>query len=328
MLLQTTQLCKYFDGGKVKALEAVSCQLAPSKSYAIVGESGSGKTTLARLIAGLERPDRGSIHLAGQLVASENYHLSPEKRAVGLVFQDYALFPHLSVKDNIKYGISKHSNKKQRIQEMLALVNLSGYENRYPHELSGGQQQRVALARALAPQPRLLILDEPFSNLDSSLRIHLRTELFHILEQTGVSSLFVTHDTQDALAVADEILILKDGQLLQQASPQLLYQKPNTPYVAQLFDPIIALPNKLLQAFNFSPQPNKTYYLRTCHFDINSSTRYNSTAKLKKSVFMGTNYVHTLEVNGMEVLVNHDRKLEEEIVMLGFEERKLLIFDV
>ncbi|MEM0993021.1 MAG: ABC transporter ATP-binding protein [Bacteroidota bacterium] len=326
MLLSTQNLSKYFDKGKVTALDHVSIQLEKGKTYAVVGESGSGKTTLARLITGLERPDSGSIHLNEQLVASERYHLPPEKRAVGLVFQDYALFPHLTVGKNIAYGIAKQPNKKARIQEMLALVNLSGYENRYPHELSGGQQQRVALARALAPQPQLLILDEPFSNLDSSLRVHLRTELFQILQQTGVSSIFVTHDTQDALAVANEILILKDGQLLQQASPQKLYEQPATPYVAQLFDPIVLLSASLLQQFGFSPESDKEYYLRSRHFQINAPSDYQISAYVRQNIFMGTYYTTTLSI-GDKTLVAHSReKVRESEVDLGFKEGDLLSF--
>ncbi|MEN0045634.1 MAG: ABC transporter ATP-binding protein [Bacteroidota bacterium] len=327
MLLQTQNLSKYFDQGKVTALDQVSIQLATGKTYAIVGESGSGKTTLARLIAGLERPDQGNIHLEGKLVASESYHLPPNQRAVGLVFQDYALFPHLTVGKNIAYGIAKMPNKQERVREMLALVNLNGYENRYPHELSGGQQQRVALARALAPQPQLLILDEPFSNLDSSLRINLRTELFNILQKTGVSSIFVTHDTQDALAVADEILILKDGQLLQQASPQQLYQQPSTPYVAQLFDSTVALPFSLLQKFGFSPQSGKSYYIRTRHFQVDKPAEYKATASVEQNIFMGTHYNAHLNIDGNELTADSLEGIERSTVKIGFNRDQLLVFD-
>ncbi|MEL6718120.1 MAG: ABC transporter ATP-binding protein [Bacteroidota bacterium] len=328
MLLKTQQLSKYFDSGKVTALNKVSIQLETGKTYAIVGESGSGKTTLARLIAGLERPDEGSIHLDGKLVASESHHLPPEKRAVGLVFQDYALFPHLTVGKNIEYGISKSPKIKQTVKAMLSLVDLEGYENRYPHELSGGQQQRVALARALAPQPQLLILDEPFSNLDSSLRVNLRTELFRILQKSGVSSIFVTHDTQDALAVADEILILKNGQLLQQASPQQLYQEPATPYVAQLFDPIVALPFDLLRKFGFIPQIGQNYYLRARHFQINSSSEYETIASVKQSVFMGTHYSLYLDIEGYELIAESIRDVEQTSVQLGWRKEDLMNFKV
>jgi len=324
MLLQTRNLSKHF--GEIKALDQVSFQLEAGKTYSIVGESGSGKTTLARLIAGLERPDRGTIHLNSKLIASEGFHLPPEKRAVGLVFQDYALFPHLTVAKNIKYGIAKSEEKQRIVQSMLALVNLEGYESRYPHELSGGQQQRVALARALAPQPQLLILDEPFSNLDASLRTHLRTELFNILQQAGTSSIFVTHDTKDALAVSDEILILKDGQLLQQAPPTLLYQQPATPYVAQLFDAVVFLSPNLLQNFGYKPNENQDYYLKNHHFKINELTDYQSYATVKHTTFMGTHYALYLNIEGHDLIVKSEQKINHSDVRVGWNEKDLLLF--
>ncbi|MEM8524132.1 MAG: ABC transporter ATP-binding protein [Bacteroidota bacterium] len=325
MLLQTQNLSKNF--GTVKALDQVSFQLETGKTYSIVGESGSGKTTLARLITGLERPDFGSIHLNGKLIASGSFHLSAEKRAVGLVFQDYALFPHLTVEKNIEYGIAKTKDKKRIVESLLTLVNLEGYGSRYPHELSGGQQQRVALARALAPEPQLLILDEPFSNLDTSLRNYLRTELFNILQQTGVSSIFVTHDTKDALAVSDEILILRNGQLLQQATPEKLYQQPATPYIAQLFDFLVALSPQLVQKFGYSCQPNRKYYLRSRDFKINQDTDYQIATQVKRSVFMGTYYTTYLQIEEEEIMIEHQEELKQTTMNLGWQEADLLIFD-
>ncbi|HLW38874.1 MAG TPA: ABC transporter ATP-binding protein, partial [Brumimicrobium sp.] len=210
-MLTIESLSKSFDKGKSYALENVSFNLKAGQVCAIVGESGSGKTTLVRCIAGLERPDHGTITMEGNTLVSLDKFVQPEKRKVGLVFQEYALFPHLTILDNVLYGISKMKNKKKRAQEMLDLVGLSEMGKRYPYQLSGGQQQRVALARALAPEPSLLILDEPFSNLDMMLRTQLRNEVFDIIKKTNVTVLFVTHDTQDALSVADEILILQKG---------------------------------------------------------------------------------------------------------------------
>lgn len=328
MLLRIQHLSKYFDNKRVKALENVSFEVEAGKTYAIVGESGSGKTTLARLIAGLERPDRGRIYLHTNLVASESYFLPPEKRKVGLVFQDYALFPHLTVAKNIEYGIAKAKDKKQIVQSMLDLVNLAGYEKRYPHELSGGQQQRVALARALAPQPQLLLLDEPFSNLDSSLRIQLRTELFRILQQAGVCSIFVTHDTQDALAVADEILILKAGQLLQQATPPQLYQQPATPYIAELFDPIVLLPLSLLTTFGYTPASNQQYYLRCRHLHIEDAVApYQATAVVKRSTFMGVSYTVHLKIGNHALIAETNRAITAQQVRVGWYEKDLLCFE-
>ena len=166
MLLNIEHLSKYFDAGKVQALADVSLHTVAGKTYSVLGESGSGKTTLARLIAGLERPDNGTIYLDDTLISSDAMHLAPEKRAVGLVFQNYALFPHLNVAQNIAYGLRNQmtSQREETIRGSLDLVNLQGYQQRFPHELSGGQQQRVALARALALRPKLLLLDEPYSN--------------------------------------------------------------------------------------------------------------------------------------------------------------------
>jgi iron(III) transport system ATP-binding protein len=179
-MLRIESLSKSFDKGKSYALKDVSFHLKEGDVYAIVGESGSGKTTLIRLIAGLETPDSGFIEMNGKQVSSIKKIVPPEKRNIGLVFQEYALFPHFTLFENILYGISKLKNKKERAEEALNMVGLLKMKDRYPHQLSGGQQQRVALARALAPQPSLLILDEPFSNLDAMLRAQLRNEIFDI----------------------------------------------------------------------------------------------------------------------------------------------------
>ncbi|MFD2638585.1 ABC transporter ATP-binding protein [Piscibacillus salipiscarius] len=191
----------------------------------ILGESGSGKSTLLRLIAGLEMPTKGNIMVGDDCMCSQSKFVQPEKRGIGMVFQDYALFPHMTVKENIQFGLLKWSRKekKARLQEVLELVNLEGYEKRYPYELSGGQQQRVALARALAPKPKLLLFDEPFSNLDADLQIKIREELRKILKTTGVTSIFVTHDQEDAQALADRIVILKNGQITDTGTPEEIF---------------------------------------------------------------------------------------------------------
>src|SRR5699024_8534120 len=182
-MLSIHSLSKSFDKGKSFAREDDSFHLKAGQVCAIVGESGSGKTTLVRLIAGLERPDHGTITMDGKVIASLKKFVQPEKRKIGLVFQEYALFPHLTVLDNVLYGISRSKNKKTRAGEVLELVDLKNVEKRYPHQLSGGQRQRVALARALAPKPDLLILDEPFSNLDTVLRSQLRSQVFQIVKK-------------------------------------------------------------------------------------------------------------------------------------------------
>ncbi|RPF53990.1 ABC transporter ATP-binding protein [Aquisalibacillus elongatus] len=191
----------------------------------ILGESGSGKSTLLRLIAGLEMPTKGNIMVGDDCMCSHSKFVQPENRGIGMVFQDYALFPHMTVKENIQFGLLKWSRKekKTRLQEVLELVNLEGYDKRYPYELSGGQQQRVALARALAPKPKLLLFDEPFSNLDADLQIKIREELRKILKTTGVTSIFVTHDQEDAQALADNIVILRDGKITDTGTPDEIF---------------------------------------------------------------------------------------------------------
>lgn len=181
----------------------------------ILGESGSGKSTILRIIAGLELPSKGSISINGNIVVSDSIFTLPENRGVGMVFQDYALFPHMNVEDNIKFGLKKLSRKEKenRLVNMLELVHLEEYRKRYPHELSGGQQQRVAIARALAPKPSLLLLDEPFSNLDSHLKNSIREELKLILNKTGITSIFVTHDVEDAKIISDKVVVLKEGEI-------------------------------------------------------------------------------------------------------------------
>ncbi len=326
MLLEINQLTKTFDAGRVKALAGVSLQLAAGKIYSILGESGSGKTTLARLIAGLERADEGSITLGGSLISSIATHLPPEKRPIGFVFQSYALFPHLSVQQNIAYGITTLSNWQERVEEMLQLVELKGYGKRYPHELSGGQQQRVAVARAMARNPELLILDEPFSNLDSTLRIGLRDELFKILQRTGVTAVFITHNAEDALAISDEIIVLLEGQLLQQAAPQELYQQPATPYVAQLFARLLPLSKKVLEAFSFEPASDKKYFLREHDFRINQTADYQSTATVRQMTFMGKYYLLTLDIGGQFLQIQVPQPVPEEEVTLAWSAVDLLVF--
>lgn len=182
----------------------------------ILGQSGSGKSTVLRLIAGLEEPKSGTIKINDKVMVDDNNFVLPENRGVGMVFQDYALFPHMTVAQNIKFGLKKWSKdeKKQRLKEVLELVDLQEYSKRYPYELSGGQQQRVALARALAPKPSLLLLDEPFSNLDADLRSKIREELKSIIKKTGITSIFVTHDKDDSLAIADGVVVLEKGVII------------------------------------------------------------------------------------------------------------------
>jgi iron(III) transport system ATP-binding protein len=199
---------------------------------ALLGPSGCGKTTTLRLIAGFERPDAGSVELGGEVVASSTVFVPPERRHVGVVFQDYALFPHFNVIDNVGYGVRDRRTREQRSRAMLELVGLADKGRRMPHELSGGEQQRVAIARALAPGPTILLLDEPFSNLDAALRTRVRAEVRDILRAADATAIFVTHDQEEALSLADRVAVMHAGEVLQVGTPPELYSHPAHAFVA------------------------------------------------------------------------------------------------
>ena len=214
--------------GNQQVLKDLNLQVFEHELIAILGSSGSGKTTLLRLISGFDAPDAGEIAIADLVVASPEKFIVAEHRKVGFVPQDAALFPHLSVADNIEFGISKLAKpqRTERVNELLELVDLAGYENRMPHELSGGQRHRVALARALAPKPDLILLDEPFSALDAELRVRLRADVRNVLRTTGTTAILVTHDQEEALSMADRVAILREGEFAQVGDPREIYQSP------------------------------------------------------------------------------------------------------
>jgi iron(III) transport system ATP-binding protein len=225
---------KTYAGG-VCAVDEVSLQVTEGTLLALLGPSGCGKTTTLRLIAGLEQPDTGTVWISGREVAGAGRWVEPEQRRVGLVFQDGALFPHLTVADNITFAFKRRQRAEPsgRLGELLALVGLEGLEHRYPHQLSGGQQQRVALARALALQPTVVLLDEPFANLDVTLRIKLREEVVRILRATATTGVLVTHDQQEALSLADQVALMLDGRIAQQGAPAAIYTAPASRAVAE-----------------------------------------------------------------------------------------------
>ncbi len=224
-LLVCHGLAKEFHG--TTAVDHVNISLMQGEMLAILGPSGCGKSTLLRMIAGLTRPDAGTLKCAGRIWSDTNTFVKPEKRDCGMVFQDMALFPHLSIGDNIGFAIPA-AQKTSVVERMLSLVNLEGMKHRMAHELSGGQQQRVALARSLAPGPKLLLLDEPFSSLDLRLRQEMRREVRNILKKQNVSAILVTHDQNEAFAFADTVAVMSQGRIQQHASPETLYQKPAT----------------------------------------------------------------------------------------------------
>ena len=217
--------------GDAVALDSFHLDVHSGHLMTLLGPSGSGKTTALRLIAGFDRPDRGTISIGGERVVDRDVFVPPERRRVGMVFQDYALFPHLTVARNVAYGVGK-TRRRERVEETLRLVGLDGKEGRFPHELSGGEQQRVALARALAPEPGVILLDEPFSNLDASLRARVRSEVADILRRAGTTAVFVTHDQEEALSMSDFVAVMHEGRVVQAARPADLYLHPSDQWVA------------------------------------------------------------------------------------------------
>lgn len=215
-------------------IRGLSFALDEGEIGCLLGASGCGKTTALRAIAGFEPLRAGEIRIGGRTASTPAFRLAPEKRSVGMVFQDHALFPHLDVSENVGFGLRRLSRRERsrQVDELLALTGLEGLGHRYPHELSGGQQQRVALARALAPEPAVLLMDEPFSNLDARLRRRMGEEIRSILTERGTATLMVTHDQHEAFALADRVGLLKDGRMLQWDSPYQLYHRPNSHYVA------------------------------------------------------------------------------------------------
>ena len=233
--------------GAVRAVRALDLGLPDEEITALVGPSGCGKTTTLRLIAGFEVPDDGEVWVGENLVAGAGRWMEPEARRVGMVFQQLALFPHLDVGGNIAYGLRGHDRgaRRARVVELLELVGLAGYERRRPDELSGGQAQRVALARALAPRPQVVLLDEPFSNLDVSLRAGVRREVRRILQAQGVTALLVTHDQDEALAMGDRVAVMLDGTVVQSGPPEEVYRRPSSPEVAAFLGDANLVPGEI-----------------------------------------------------------------------------------
>lgn len=227
--LRVTDVSKHF--GPTRAVDGVSFELGPCEVMALVGPSGCGKSTLLRMLAGLHSTETGTITLGDTVVDDGRTALPPERRRVGLVFQEHALFPHLSVAGNIGFGV-RTGDVDARVDEMLTLVGLADYGSRYPHELSGGERQRVALARALAPRPALMLLDEPFASLDPNLRSRIRDDVVAILRSTGTPAVFVTHDQGEALAIGDRIAVMRAGRIVQLGTPEDVFHAPTCRFVA------------------------------------------------------------------------------------------------
>ncbi|MCF4125206.1 ABC transporter ATP-binding protein [Methylobacterium sp. SyP6R] len=232
--------------GRVQALAGVSLTVRPGEVMALLGDSGCGKSTLLRVVAGLEVPDSGTVRLDGRLVAGDGARVPPEERGVGLMFQDYALFPHLTVRENIRFGLKgQPPAAREAADELLEQVGLAGHAGSYPQTLSGGEQQRVALVRALAPGPRLLLLDEPFSNLDRRMRDRVREDTVALLRRTGTTALMVTHDPEEALAVATRIALMRRGRIVQVATGEALYRRPESLFAARFLADAAEIPARV-----------------------------------------------------------------------------------
>ncbi len=243
-LVKLSRVSKRYAADGPPAVDGLSLSVREGEILALLGPSGCGKTTTLRLIAGFETPDAGTVTIRGQVVAGAGRPVPPEDRGVGIVFQDYALFPHLTVGDNVGFGL-RHLDRgprRERVGQVLELVGLEGLAGRYPHELSGGQQQRVAVARALAPAPALILLDEPFSNLDADLRAQMRDEVEKVLRSTGTTAIFVTHDQEEAFTLANRVGVLCEGRIEQLGAPEEIYHHPASQFVAEFVGAAAFLP--------------------------------------------------------------------------------------
>ena len=230
LLIRTRSISKFYDEEQV--LSDFNLDVWKGSITGILGSSGSGKTTALRLIAGFDRPDAGIIEMKNEVIVSDEVWLPPERRNIGMVFQDYALFPHLTVEKNIAFGLGKNDIEQGRLKEVIEMCNLSGLINKFPQELSGGQQQRVALARALAPNPEVILLDEPFTSLDAQMARVLRDEVVELLKDTETTAIIITHDQEEALSVCDVVSVLEKGKIIQSSTPQEIYLNPVSKTVA------------------------------------------------------------------------------------------------
>lgn len=304
-------------------LQDISFELVRSQIIALLGPSGCGKTTTLRMIAGFDQPDSGSVELEGDLVAAPSTFIPPEHRKVGMVFQDFALFPHLSIFENIAFGLKKSGiNKKERVSELLELIGLTGFEKKMPHMISGGQQQRVALARALAPKPKLILMDEPFSSLDAQLRVQLREEIRRILKKEEVAAILVTHDQQEAFTFADKVLLMNGGRIEQSGTPETIYENPVSHWsacfsgITNSFDFKVEKDqgNFILGQFslpeNYSPQGQYQLVIRPEDLNISTAVENSGNAEVQNCQFWGTQKLFELKLKNSQLVkvLTHPRE--------------------
>lgn len=319
--------------GKQNVIDDVTLEIQEGEIGCLLGSSGCGKTTLLRCIAGFEKPHQGKIQIREKIVNSTSHFIPPEQRHIGMVFQDFALFPHLTVKKNIAFGLSKLSKelKQKRINELLDMIGLSEVSHKFPHQLSGGQQQRIALARALAPKPDLLLLDEPFSSLDVELREQLATEVGKIIKHEGITAILVTHDQHEAFAMADKIGLLHQGKMIQWDTPYNLYHQPTTQYAANFIGQGVMIPGKVVDSKEIVTDlgiikrkiPNGCQ--PGCYVDVlirpddiihDDDSEYQ--LEIVDKVFRGSEFLYTLKVNDKtEVLCiapsHHDHAMNSRL---------------
>ena len=314
LLLSLRGLACGYQGHRI--VQSLELHLNAGDIGCLLGPSGCGKTTTLRAIAGFESVQEGEIELGGAVISRPGFTLAPEKRRIGMVFQDYALFPHLSVADNVAFGIRKHPDCARITAELLELVKLGHLGQRFPHELSGGQQQRVALARALAPEPQLLLLDEPFSNLDGELRRRLSHEVRDILKARGTSAILVTHDQEEAFAVSDQVGVFNQGRLEQWDTPFNLYHEPASPFVASFVGQGYFIRGQLLspdtvqtelgvihgnRAYTMAPGSSVDVLLRPD--DVQLEPGSPTTAEVVQRAFRGAEFLYTLRLDSGNTLL-------------------------
>jgi len=329
IILNLQNITKQFGGNTLTAVNNICLQLHKGDILGLLGPSGCGKTTLLRMIAGFEQPKTGTIKIGEKLVYSPDICTPAEQRDIGIVFQDYALFPHLTVAGNVGFGLKKQPKQvvEKRVSEVLALVQLQGLEKRYPYELSGGQQQRVALARALAPQPQLMLLDEPLSNLDIQVRLQLREEIREILKAAGTSAIFVTHDQEEALVMSDTVGVMRQGHLEQLGTPEEIYTHPASRFVAEFVTQANFLPahrqgtmwSTEVGCFQFTDKPTPNSHdsaeLMIRQEDVVLQPANDASVVIRTRRFLGREYQYCLQTpSGKEL---HARTMLDTALPVG-----------
>ncbi len=322
-ILELRNIGKQFPGSTDWAVKDFNLTIEKGEITALLGESGCGKTTVLRMIAGFETPTSGCIYLNGECVSDDKTFIEPQHRQVGIVFQDYALFPHKTVWENIIFGLFRLSAEevKQKAVKIIRICGLEGLEKRYPHQLSGGQKQRVALARAMAPEPRIILFDEPFSNIDSKMKTQMREDIRQIIHKTQATAVFVTHDTKDVMAIADKVSVMKQGIALQIGKPEDIYKYPVNAYVADFFGKTNLMmarvsekgfitPMGLIEVDNIEAEPNKmvTVSIRPEQLKVLPEGKGHMVGKIIKERFFGeykelTCIVEDHENNKTEIII-------------------------